>query len=106
MTVGMRHKKYEVFLKTLFCVMAFRICPMSKKTILVIWAYAIRPYVSDLKGFATDFERVGEICHMLGDLSHQNGREMVRKVGFWQISMLNLQRQNDKIEITKKNIRL
>ena len=102
--------------------MAFRVCPMSKAAILVIWAYAIRPYVSDLKGFirpyvsdlkglrqilrgfATDFERVGEICHKLGDLSHQNGREMVRKVGFWQISTLNLQRQNEQTEITIKKI--
>ena len=84
--------------------MAFRVCPMSKNTILIIWAYAIRPYVSDLKGFATDFERVGEICHKLEELSHQNRREMVRKVGFWQISTLNLQRQNDKNRNNNKKI--
>ena len=102
--------------------MAYRVCPMSKNTILIIWAYAIRPYVSDLKGFirpydsdlkglrqilrgfATDFERVGEICHKLGDLSHQNGREMVRKVGFWQISTLNLHHQNNKNRNNNKKI--
>lgn len=91
--------------------MAFRVCPMSKAAILVIWAYAIRPYVSDLKGlrqilrgFATDFERVGEICHKLGELSHQNRREMVRKVGFWQISTLNLHHQNNKNRNNNKKI--